>query len=72
MTVRCFSVQGRHADRTVQCTYCQHTAAFHWTATYPDVLLCEECLDLFPEAQEARVTSTKLTPDRTPGRENDP
>lgn len=40
---------GRHSTLTVQCTYCARIAVFHWNTTYPEVLLCEYCLDLYPE-----------------------
>ena len=32
------------------CDYCPGDAVFHWTDTYPDVMLCASCLELYPEA----------------------
>jgi hypothetical protein len=44
---------GVQASPFVQCEFCDCPAAFHWYATYPDLLLCLDCLALFPEAQGA-------------------
>ena len=41
---------GRHESTAVTCDFCDQRAIWHWKATYPDMLLCVACLDLYPEA----------------------
>ena len=48
--VHCRSLQtGAHASTRTPCTLCDQPAIFHWTQTYPDLLLCAECLVCYPE-----------------------
>lgn len=39
-----------HFSTSSTCDYCDQRAIWHWKATYPDVLLCFDCLELYPEA----------------------
>lgn len=39
---------GREPHRL--CDYCPSEAVFHWRTTYPDLMLCRSCLELYPEA----------------------
>jgi hypothetical protein len=63
MTRRCLTWQscGRRAHSA--CTFCGAVAVFHWKTTYPDLLLCRDCLDAYPEATVARSTHWILSDD---------
>lgn len=51
---RCWrSWGGSHASTLVPCDLCDQVAVFHWRMTYPDLMLCAECLESYPEAQTA-------------------
>jgi hypothetical protein len=63
MTRHCNSWGDLHASPFVKCELCGQRAAFHWYGTYPDLLLCLECLECFPEAQEPRDTRSHLKTD---------
>lgn len=41
----------KHKSLGLRCELCKEQAVFHWITTYPDLLLCRDCLDVFPEAQ---------------------
>ena len=56
MTRRCYSMAGSHQALDIPCDFCIWPAVFHWTRTYPDVLLCASCLKEYPEAQTAAAT----------------
>lgn len=56
MTRQCNSWGDRHAGPWVPCEFCEGVAVFHWTTTYPDLLLCRDCLYNYPEAQGTRLT----------------
>jgi hypothetical protein len=47
---RCSECPPWHQHPGVSCDLCDQVAVFHWTKTYPDLLLCAECLDCYPEA----------------------
>ena len=51
MTVRCWSMGDQHKDPWVHCDFCDQAAVFHWRESYPDLLLCADCLESYPEAQ---------------------
>src|SRR5262245_25247979 len=47
---RCRTVKrDRHSHPTAQCDFCRNVAVFHWRETYPDLLLCAQDLEMFPE-----------------------
>lgn len=59
MSRRCRSWGGPHHAYLVHCSLCDRVAVYHWTRTYPDLLLCRRCLRDFPEAQEAAATAVR-------------
>ena len=57
MADRCPSWQaGSHASTLTPCSLCVQPAIFHWRSTYPDLLLCAECLESYPEAFDRTLT----------------
>ena len=59
--VRCWSMGDRHSNPWVHCDLCGETSVFHWRNTYPDLLLCRDCLECYPEITDAPWYSTKHT-----------
>jgi hypothetical protein len=53
VTRRCVS-WGKHPKGTeVKCDLCANVAVFHWVSTYPDLFLCPDCLEAYPEATDS-------------------
>ena len=50
---------GSHQALDIPCDFCIWPAVFHWTDTYPDVLLCRACLAAYPEAHTAHGTKSQ-------------
>jgi hypothetical protein len=40
---------GAHQQPTTSCSLCGQVAVFHWRFAYPDLLLCADCLESYPE-----------------------